>query len=47
VKVRGKLLPVQSGPYEVVSVRDNGTLTIDKGMYVETVSIRRIAPCRD
>jgi transposase InsO family protein len=46
VKVRGKLLPVQSGPYEVVSVRDNGTLT-DKGKYVETVSIRRIAPCRD
>eukprot|EP00644_Phytophthora_capsici_P010708 jgi/Phyca11/104757/e_gw1.9.811.1 len=41
---QAKMSPLFSGPYEVVAVRTNGTLVLDKGKYMETVHIRRIVP---
>ena len=32
------------GPYRIHQVRNNGTLVIEKGNYLETVNIRRVAP---
>ncbi|DBA01734.1 TPA: LOW QUALITY PROTEIN: hypothetical protein N0F65_010144 [Lagenidium giganteum] len=32
------------GPYQIQAVRDNGTLVLDKGSDLETVSMRRVIP---
>ena len=39
-----KLQSPRTGPYEVVDVHDNGTVTIRKGHVQQRVSIRRILP---
>jgi hypothetical protein len=39
-----KLSPKQDGRYQVVRVYSNGTLKIQKGVYVQRVSIRRCVP---
>ncbi|OWZ16092.1 Pol Polyprotein [Phytophthora megakarya] len=45
--VQGKALPLYDGPYEVLAVQDTGTLTLDKGRYIEKVNIRRVRPCKN
>jgi hypothetical protein len=32
------------GPFEVIQVHNNGTVTIDRGNFSETINIRRIKP---
>ncbi|KAF4133049.1 Integrase core domain [Phytophthora infestans] len=44
--VQGKTLPLFDGPYEVLAVQDTGTLTLDKGRYIEKVNLRRVCPCK-
>ena len=39
-----KLLPLRDGPYTVTKVNNNGTLTKNKGVIEQTVSIRRLTP---
>ena len=39
-----KLVSPRSGPYEIVYVHDNGTVTIRKGHVQQKVNIRRIIP---
>jgi len=39
-----KLKPVYKGPYKVVRVHTNGTLTIERGQIHERISIRRLKP---
>ena len=39
-----KLNPKRDGPYQVVQVYSNGALKIQKGIYVQRVSIRRCVP---
>ncbi|OWY96613.1 Pol Polyprotein [Phytophthora megakarya] len=41
---QAKMAPLFSGPYEVIAVRTNGTLVLDKGRYMETIHIRRVIP---
>ncbi|KAG3078613.1 hypothetical protein PI125_g20932 [Phytophthora idaei] len=43
---QGKALPLFDGPYEVIAVQDSGTLTLDKGRYIEKVNLRRVRPCK-
>lgn len=45
--VQGKSLPLFDGPYEVLAVQDTGTLTLDKGRYIEKVNLRRVRPCKN
>ncbi|POM69306.1 Pol protein [Phytophthora palmivora] len=45
--INSKLTTLYDGPYTVLTVRDNGTLVIDKGRYTETVHIRRVVPYKD
>ncbi|DBA01850.1 TPA: hypothetical protein N0F65_005998 [Lagenidium giganteum] len=40
----GKLPPMFKGHYTVLATRENGTLVLDKGTYVECVSLRRVIP---
>ncbi len=35
------------GPYEIITVYDNGTVRIRKGIQTETVNIRRIQPYKE
>lgn len=44
--VQGKMQPLFDGPFEVVAVQEHGTLTLDKGRYLEKVHIRRVRPCK-
>ena len=39
-----KLSPKRDGPYQIVRVYSNGTLKIQKGIYVQCVSLRRCVP---
>jgi hypothetical protein len=32
------------GPFTITKVHDNGTVTIDRGNFHETINIRRIKP---
>ncbi|KAJ8558973.1 hypothetical protein ON010_g8475 [Phytophthora cinnamomi] len=41
---QAKMAPLFSGPHNVVAVRTNGTLVLDKGEYMETIHIRRVVP---
>ncbi|KAE8902703.1 hypothetical protein PF005_g12891 [Phytophthora fragariae] len=41
-----KMAPLYSGPYEVIAVRENGTLVLDRGRYIETVHIHRVVPAK-
>ncbi|ETI51124.1 hypothetical protein F443_05494 [Phytophthora nicotianae P1569] len=45
--VQSKMAPLYSGQYEVIAVRDNGTLVLNKGRYVETIHIRRVIPDKE
>ena len=42
---RGKTKHIADGPYPIVAVHSNGTLTLDKGITQQQVSIRRVFPC--
>ncbi|GMF14415.1 unnamed protein product [Phytophthora fragariaefolia] len=42
---RAKTKRVADGPYQIRSVHDNGTVTVDKGSTQQQVSIRHIFPC--
>ena len=48
LKARAGILPKLSskrdGPYDVVHVHDNGTLTIRRGAVSERVNLRRVIP---
>ncbi|EGZ21834.1 hypothetical protein PHYSODRAFT_313861 [Phytophthora sojae] len=44
--VQGKMQPLFDGPFEVIAVQEHGTLTLDKGRYLEKVHIRRVRPCK-
>ncbi|EGZ07449.1 hypothetical protein PHYSODRAFT_306621 [Phytophthora sojae] len=44
--VQPKMAPLYSGPYEVIAVRENGTLVLDKGRYIETLHIRPVVPVK-
>jgi transposase InsO family protein len=44
VKAKGKLLPRTIGPYEILQVHANGTLTIQRGPFQERLNIRRVKP---
>eukprot|EP00644_Phytophthora_capsici_P017717 jgi/Phyca11/128981/e_gw1.80.113.1 len=44
--VQSKMLRLFDGPYKIVALQEHGTITLDKGRYVETVSIRRVRPCK-
>ena len=37
----------KKGPYPIVKVHTNGTVTIQRGVVVERLSIRRITPYHD
>jgi hypothetical protein len=39
-----KLAQPTTGPFRIIAVRENGTVLIDKGLYVETINIRRLRP---
>lgn len=41
---QAKMDPAWEGPFTVVAVYDNGTIEIDRGRQVETLSIRRVKP---
>ncbi|POM67055.1 Hypothetical protein PHPALM_16997 [Phytophthora palmivora] len=41
---QAKMAQLFSGPYEIIDVRTNGALVLDKGRYMETVHIRRVVP---
>ncbi|KAF4129337.1 hypothetical protein GN958_ATG21601 [Phytophthora infestans] len=40
--VESKTAPIYSGLYEMIAVRENGTLVLNKGRYIEMVFIRRV-----
>ncbi|OWZ14993.1 Pol Polyprotein [Phytophthora megakarya] len=42
--VQGKMMQLFDGPYRVTAIQEHGTSTLDKGRYLETLSIRRIRP---
>jgi transposase InsO family protein len=44
IKPKGKLLPRAVGPYEIVQVHANGTVTIQRGPFQERLNIRRCKP---
>ncbi|KAE8892938.1 hypothetical protein PF003_g23042 [Phytophthora fragariae] len=44
--IQGKMQPLFDGPFEVIAVQEHGTLTLDKGRYLEKVHIRRVRPCK-
>ncbi|OWZ10035.1 Pol Polyprotein [Phytophthora megakarya] len=44
--VQGKMQLLFDGPYEVIAVQEHGTLTLDKGRYLEKVHLRRVRPCK-
>ena len=35
------------GPYKILSVNDNGTLQVRKGLYIETVNIHLVKPYKE
>lgn len=39
-----KLDQPTEGPYKVLAIRSNGTIVLDKGLYMETINIRRVRP---
>ena len=39
-----KLKPAWKGPYRILRVHTNGTLTVERGLIHERVSIRRCKP---
>ncbi|EGZ16399.1 hypothetical protein PHYSODRAFT_509657 [Phytophthora sojae] len=41
---QAKMAPLFSVPHNVVAVRTNGTLVLNKGKHMETVHIRRVVP---
>ncbi|GMF18814.1 unnamed protein product [Phytophthora fragariaefolia] len=43
---KANILPLYDRPYEIIAVQDNGTLTLDKGQYIEKVNLRRVRPTR-
>ena len=43
-KIAGKMETLQLGPYELVAVRNNGTIIVNKGNYMETWNIRNVLP---
>ena len=43
-RFRAKILAVSSGLYAIRTVHSNGTVTIDKSVSTEQVSIRRVFP---
>ncbi len=42
-----KLDKIAEGPFENLKVNENGTLTMNKGRYSETIHMRRLKPFRD
>lgn len=44
--VQSKMQPLFDGPFEVIAVQEHGTLTLDKGRYLEKVNVRRVRPCK-
>jgi hypothetical protein len=42
--LQSKLSPASIGPFEIVAVRPNGIVIIDRGKFLESISIRRLLP---
>ncbi|KAH9100500.1 hypothetical protein Ae201684P_006697 [Aphanomyces euteiches] len=43
---RSKMSPATTGPFKVVATRPNGTVTIDRGKFLELINIRRLLPVK-
>ncbi|KAH9173145.1 hypothetical protein AeNC1_017732 [Aphanomyces euteiches] len=41
---RSKMSPATIGPFKVVATRPNGTVTIDRGKFLDLINIRRLLP---
>ena len=44
--LQGKLEPKATGPFRITRVHTNGTVSVNRGAYVERLNIRRIKPYR-